>query len=139
MTTAQRRPAPKGTTAKRVRAVVLWVLQIAVAGAFLLSAMGKFTGAEPAASTFEAVGWGDWFRHLVGVLEVAGAVGLLVPPLAGPAALGLAGLMAGAVVTEAFVSGGWVVLPLALLVLCLVIAWGRRDSTARLRASVTRR
>ncbi|MFD2350120.1 hypothetical protein ACFSTC_13410 [Nonomuraea ferruginea] len=46
----------------------------------LMAAMGKFTGAEPSVSTFEAIGWGDWFRYLVAVLEVAVAVCLLAPP-----------------------------------------------------------
>jgi uncharacterized membrane protein YphA (DoxX/SURF4 family) len=117
----------------------MWILQIVVAGFFVMAALGKFAGAEPSASTFEAIGLGDWFRVVVGVLEVAGAVALLVPRLAGAAGLALAGLMAGAVLTEAFVSGGWVVLPLALLVLCLLIAWGRRESTARLWSAVAGR
>jgi putative oxidoreductase len=112
--------------------IALWALQIFTAGWFLMSAVAKFTGAEPSASTFEAIGWGDWFRYLVGVLEAAGVVGLLVPRLAGVAGLAFVGLMAGAVVVEAFVTGGWVVLPLALLVMSAVVAWGRRDSTARL-------
>ncbi|MFB4270770.1 DoxX family protein [Nonomuraea sp. GTA35] len=119
--------------------IVMWILQIVVAGFFVMAALGKFAGAEPSASTFEAIGLGDWFRVVIGVLEVAGAVALLVPRLAGAAGLALAGLMAGAVLTEAFVSGGWVVLPLALLVLCLLIAWGRRESTARLWSAVAGR
>ncbi|WP_063780918.1 DoxX family protein [Nonomuraea sp. SBT364] len=117
---------------RKVGSAALWVLQVVAAGWFVMSALAKFGGAEPAASTFEAIGWGDWFRYLVGVLEVAGAVALLVPRLAGLAGLAFVGLMAGAAVTEAFVSGGGVVLPLALLVVSAVIAWGRRRSTAKL-------
>ncbi|SEG86988.1 DoxX-like family protein [Nonomuraea solani] len=125
-------PRTRQTAAGRVGNVALWVLQVAVAGFFLMSAMGKFTNAEPAASTFEAIGFGDWFRHLVGVLEVAGAAGLLVPRLAGLAGLAFVGLMAGATLTELLVFGGGAVLPLVTLVLCAVIAWGRRESTAAL-------
>ncbi|PZG18583.1 DoxX family protein [Nonomuraea aridisoli] len=117
--------------------VALWILQVVVAGFFVMSALAKFTNAEPAASTFEAIGLGDWFRHLVGVLEVAGAAGLLVPPLAGPAGLALAALMVCATLTELFVLGGGAVLmPLSLLVLCAVIAHGRRAATARLRTRI---
>ncbi|UBU11160.1 DoxX family protein [Nonomuraea gerenzanensis] len=119
--------------------VVLWVLQIAVAGFFVMAALGKFAGAEPSVSTFEAIGFGDWFRILVGVLEVVGAVALLVPRLAGAAGLALAGLMAGAVLTEAFVSKGGVALPLVLLVLCLLVAWGRKESAERLLSAVSGR
>ncbi|TDD46792.1 DoxX family membrane protein [Nonomuraea terrae] len=120
----------------RVGNIALWVLQVVVAGFFVMSAMAKFTNAEPSASTFEAIGLGDWFRHLTGALEVAGAAGLLVPPLAGVAGLALAVLMVCATLTELFVSGGAAVMPLSLLVLCAVIAWGRRAATARLRTRI---
>jgi hypothetical protein len=123
----------------RTRNIALWVLHVLAAACFLLAAAGKLTGAEPSASTFEALGWGDWFRNLVGVLEIVGVVALFVPLLTGLAALAFAVLMAGAVATEAFVTGGGVVLPLILFVVSAVIAWGRRDSIARLRALVTRR
>ncbi|MFG1705124.1 DoxX family protein [Nonomuraea sp. M3C6] len=128
--------APHTTAAGRLLNVALWILQVAVAGFFVMSAMGKFANAEPSASTFEAIGFGDWFRNLVGVLEVAGAVALFVPRLAGLAGLAFAGLTVCATLTELFVSGGGVVLPLVLLALSAVIAWGRRASTARLWALV---
>ncbi|MEV5897905.1 DoxX family protein [Nonomuraea fuscirosea] len=134
MTTSTRR----GATG-RVRNIALWGLQIVLAGFFLMSALGKFGNAEPASSTFAAIGWGDWFRNLTGALEVAGAVALLVPRLAGVAGLAFVGLTACAALAEAFVSGGGVFLPLIVLVLCAVIAWGRRDSTARLWAAVSGR
>ncbi|MFC4009261.1 DoxX family protein [Nonomuraea purpurea] len=127
---------PHPTPRRTITNIALWALQVIVAGFFLMSAVAKFTGAEPAASTFEEIGWGDWFRYLIGALEAAGVAGLLIPRLAGAAGLGLAGLMVGATLTEAFVTGGGVVLPLALLVLSAVIAWGRREGV---RALVTRR
>lgn len=124
-------------TTSPVRNIALWVLQIVMAGYFLMSAMAKFTNVEPAASTFEAIGFGDWFRHLTGVLEVAGAVSLVVPPLAGLAGLALAVLMVFATLTEAFVSKGGVAAPLVLLALCAVIAWCRRSATARLWSRIS--
>ncbi|MFD1932149.1 DoxX family protein [Nonomuraea mangrovi] len=123
----------------RIANVGLWVLQVVMAAGFLLAAMGKFTGAEPSAGTFDAIGIGDWFRYLVGGLEVVGVVGLLVPRLAGPAALALSGLMVGASLTQLIVVGSGVALPVTMLVLSLVIAWGRRSGTARLWAALTRR
>ncbi|MEU6714303.1 DoxX family protein [Nonomuraea sp. NPDC046802] len=128
--------SPHPTPRRTITNIALWALQVIVAGFFLMSAVAKFTDAEPAASTFEEIGWGDWFRYLIGVLEAVGVVGLLIPRLAGAAGLGLAGLMVGATLTEAFVTGGGVVLPLALLVLSAVIAWGRREGV---RALVARR
>ncbi|SDK89674.1 DoxX family protein [Nonomuraea jiangxiensis] len=137
MTSASSPARPRG--AGTVVGIALWALQVVVAGFFLMSALGKFTNAEPSASTFEAIGLGDWFRHFVGVLELLGAVALFVPRLAGPAGLALVALMAGATLTELFVLGGGGVLPLILLALSAVIAWGRRESTARLWSSVTGR
>jgi len=133
MTLIEAKDLPK----RRARNIALWVLQVLTAGPLLLAAAAKLTGAEPSASTFEAIGWGDWFRNLVGLLEIAGVVALFVPLLAGLAALAFVGLMAGAVVTEAFVTGGGVVMPLVLLMMSAAIAWGRRASITRLRALAT--
>lgn len=116
----------------------LWILQIIAAVTFLVAALGKFAGAEPAASTFDALGFGDGFRDLVGILELAGLVALLIPRLTGAAALGFVGLMAAATVTELLIPSGNVALPFALVVSCGVIAWGRRESTKALWALLRR-
>jgi uncharacterized membrane protein YphA (DoxX/SURF4 family) len=111
--------------------ITLWVLQVLLAVQFLFAALGKFTGNEQMVSTFDKIGAGAWFMYLVAVLELAGVVGLLVPRLSGLAALGFVGLMIGATITEAVV-GGFVALPIVLLVLAAIVAWGRRDRTREL-------
>lgn len=127
------------TTRKRTAGHAgLWVLQIIAAVMFLVAALGKLADVEPATSTFDAIGFGDWFRYLVGVLELVGLVALLIPRLTGLAALAFVGLMTGATVTELLIPSGSVALPFALLVGCAVIAWGRRESTAELWALVRR-
>ena len=123
---------------RRAWNVTLWVLQIVAATAFVLVAAAKFTGAQLEVTTFHAIGLGDWFRYLVGGLEIAGAAGLLVPRLAGLAGLALAGLMVGAVLTQLLVIGSGVAMPLPFLAVCCVIAWGRRDRTAALWALISR-
>jgi len=62
-------------------------------------------------------------------LEIAGALGLLVPRLSGPAALGLAGLIVGAAATNAFILGTSPLHPLVLLLVAALVAWGRREQT----------
>ncbi|MEV2221520.1 DoxX family protein [Nocardia vinacea] len=76
----------------------------------------------------------DWFRYFVGAVELAGAIGLVIPRLSGLAAIGLSLTMIGAAYTNAFVVDGYwpVYTPLILLVLFVFIAWGRRDETKRL-------
>ncbi|TMR92771.1 hypothetical protein [Nonomuraea basaltis] len=63
-------------------------------------------------------------------------VGGQLEGLGGTGEDGVAGLMIGATLTELFVSGGGVVLPLVLLMLSAVIAWGRRATTIELWALV---
>ncbi|MEV0084655.1 DoxX family protein [Saccharopolyspora sp. NPDC050642] len=110
--------------------VALWVLQILLAAFFVLASAPKLLGDPTAVQMFDLIGLGQWFRYLTGGLELLGAIGLLVPRLAGLAALGLAGVMVGATITQVFVLDGPVValMPFALVLLFLVIAWGRRRS-----------
>jgi len=72
---------------------------------------------------FTQMGAGQWLRYLAGALELAGAVGMLLPRLPGLAALGLAGLLAGATATNLLVidQGPW--LPLGLLPVSALVAW----------------
>jgi hypothetical protein len=62
---------------------------------------------------------------VVGALEIASAVGVLVPRLSGLAALGLVCLMAGATLTNVLVLGASPLLPLVLLAVSILVAWGR--------------
>jgi putative oxidoreductase len=126
--------APRGSDRGKVWNVALWVLQVAAAGMFFMAGFSKLTGAEPMVGLFEAVGIGQWFRYLTGGLEVIGAVLLLLPTLAGLGALVLAAVMLGAIATHLFVVGGSPLMPLVLLAVLGVIAFARRDRTARLLA-----
>ncbi|MEU8336051.1 DoxX family protein [Micromonospora tulbaghiae] len=113
----------------------LWALQ-GVLGVFLIvaSAGPKLFGEANAVQTFEDMGAAPWFRYLVGLLELAGGIGLLVPRLAGLAAVGLALLMVGAAITQVFIldGGALVLTPVVLFALFVFIAWGRRHSIRRL-------
>ncbi|MEQ7126950.1 DoxX family protein [Actinopolymorpha sp. B11F2] len=133
------RPTTERTTGGRAKSITLWVLQVVTALWFLMAALGKFTGDEVVVATFDAIGFGDWFRYLIGVLEVAGAVAMLIPRLVGLAALGFVGLMAGAVLIQLLVVGSGAFLPVPLLVVSALIAWGRWSSTRQLWALVTSR
>jgi putative oxidoreductase len=121
------------TTSSRVAHRALWVLQILMGVFFIVaSAAPKFWGDPYAVQIFTEIGAGQWFRYVVGAIELAGGIGLMVPRLAGPAAVGLMGLMIGAAYTQAVVLGApaMVVTPIIIFVLAAVIAWGRRESIA---------
>jgi putative oxidoreductase len=117
---------PHSTLNRRLlRNLALWALQIGLALMFLKAGIPKLAGNPMMVQLFGVIGLGQWFRYLTGSLEVAGAIGLLVPGLAGYAGLVLAVVMSGAVVTHLAVLGSSPVLPLVLLVVSLLIAWGR--------------
>jgi uncharacterized membrane protein YphA (DoxX/SURF4 family) len=111
--------------------IVAWILQIVLAIAFLGAGGMKLARPKPAL-VGAGMGWAEDFTDsnvkLIGAVEVLGAIGLVVPWLTGIApiltpiaAVGLALVMGGAVVThvrrkEQFVP------PLVLGVLSLVVA-----------------
>jgi uncharacterized membrane protein YphA (DoxX/SURF4 family) len=123
--------ARSGSTAKIIN-VVVWVLQIAAAGMFLMAGFSKLSGNEQMVGMFEAIGVGQWFRYLTGTLEVAGAILLLIPRTSGLGALMLVGVMAGAVMTHLFIVGGSPLMAIILLVVTGFVAWRRRQQTMNL-------
>ena len=124
-----------GSTGKLIN-IVIWVLQIAAAGMFLMVGFLKLSGNPQLVGLFEAIGLGQWFRYLTGSLEVGGALLLLTPRLSGLGALMLFVVMIGAVITHLFIVGGSPVMALTLLVVTGVVAWGRRQRTLSLFTGV---
>ena len=116
--------------------VFMWTVQVLLAAYFVYSAALLF--GDGLVAKFTEIGVGQWLRYVTGVLELAGAVGLVVPFFSGLAALGLAGVMAGAVGTELFLlANGDAALPAALGGLALAVAVARwstvRTAIAKLR------
>lgn len=107
--------------------IALWIVQLGVAGMFLMAGGAKLSSDPMMVATFEKISVGQWFRYLTGALEVVGAVGLLTPFASGLAALGLVFVMIGAVLSHLFVLGGSSAPAIVLLVASGVIAWGRRS------------
>ena len=96
--------APSLTHASPVRSgraglIALWIVQIALAGMFLLAGGSKLLGAPAMVGLFDAIGIGQWFRYLTGLIEVGSALALLVPSIAVFGALALVATMVGAIAT----------------------------------------
>lgn len=119
--------------------LALWVLQAALAFQFAGAGLVKVTGSPEMVDLFATIGAGQWLRYLVGALELAGAVGLLVPVLSGLAALGLAALMVGATATNLLILGASPWLPIGLLLASAVVAWARRSRTRQAAGRLLRR
>ena len=75
---------------------------------------------------FEQVGIGQWFRNVTGVIEIAGAVLVILPSKAVYGAGLLAATMIGAIITHLFVIGGSPMPAIVLLVVALVVVWNHR-------------
>jgi putative oxidoreductase len=121
-------------TMRRVRpgSVALWVVQVVLAVGFLQTGLMKLSGSPVMVDLFAEIGAGQWFRYVVGALELAGGVGLLIPRLSGLAALGLTGVMTGAVLTTVLVLGESPAVPLVYLLIAATIAWFRRSAIRQL-------
>ena len=115
-------------TARRSRpaTVALWALQVLLTAAFVMAALPKLTGDPAMIDLFDAIGAGQWLRYAIGILELAGAIGLLIPRLCGLAALGLTLLLVGATLTNIVALHASPAIPLGYLLLAATVAWFRR-------------
>lgn len=110
----------------RAATVLGWLLRIGLALVFAGAGFSKVAGDPAMLQLFDDIGAGQGLRHLVGALELAGAVGLLIPRLCGLAAIGLALLMVGASVVNVVVLDVSAGFTLLLLGLAAVVVWLRR-------------
>ncbi|MFE9580993.1 DoxX family protein [Nocardia sp. NPDC006044] len=145
MTTANPAAAFTADTTYRpgkVRNRVLWTLQI-VLGLFFIIASGgpklviPNTLMENAPANL-TIPFG--LLIFIGVAEVAGGIGLLVPRLSALAAAGLSIVTVLAAATQAFLAGqpAMALFPLALAAIFAWIAYERRATVADLRDSLSR-
>ncbi|MCX2731430.1 DoxX family protein [Saccharopolyspora sp. NFXS83] len=123
-------PAPRSRPAAATAA--LWVLQVLLAIVFALIALPKMLGNPIAVDPFDLIGLGIPGMVVVGWLEFAGAIALLVPRLCGLASACQVPLMIGATVLTAVQDPELVAIPAITLVVVCVVAWLRRHDTAAL-------
>ncbi len=108
--------------------VIGWILAVFLALVFTLAGGVKLMGAPGMVAEFAQIGIGQWFRIVTGIVEVSGAIGLLIPRFRFWAALQIAAVMVGATAVNL-----WVLhvpalagLTATLMVLALVLALLRR-------------
>jgi putative oxidoreductase len=125
---ATRAVTGNGTYLERGRAslIALWLAQIALAVMFLMAGGSKLAGVPAMVGLFDAIGLGQWFRYVTGVIEIASGVALLVPSAAIFGAMLLIPTMIGAIVVNVFIVPGSPVMPLLLLLVAAAVAWARR-------------
>lgn len=118
--------------------IVLWIIQILLALLFLFAGGTKLVLPAEVLQKMGSpnqVQFPGLFIKFIGLVEVAGALGLVLPGLlrirkglTPLAAAGLAIVMVGAVVVVAMGDGVVMALtPIIVLLLCVFVAYGRRD------------
>jgi len=138
ITTTARVPAREARRRRRTSAR-LWAGQILLAYVFVSAAVPKLSAQPGMVHEFAQIGAGQWMRYLVGTTELAGAIGLLTPWLAGLAAAGLAAEMAGAtIINVAVLHSGTGVLTLVLCAGSALLAYRRRQQINDLPAVMRR-
>jgi uncharacterized membrane protein YphA (DoxX/SURF4 family) len=133
-------PATNTPRTRRAR-ISLTALQI-VLGLFyaIASALPKLLANPSAVEAFDKLGWGHTGMYVIGALELAGGIALLVPLLDSVAAVALSALMLGAfIVNVTAIHGPYVATPLILILPLALIAWARRSHTSELLRVVRRR
>jgi len=106
----------------------LLALRALSALAFLAAGLAKLSGAAMMVATFQAIGIGQWFRYVTGVIEVGGAILLFMPGLQGIGAGVLAATMIGAMLSHIVILGTATMLPSVILfILTATIAYAYRS------------
>jgi putative oxidoreductase len=106
----------------------LWALKIVLAAVFLFFGIQKLLGGTAWVQLFAMAGYPEWFRTVVGAIETAGGIALLIPAFSAYAAIALAVVMFGATFTQLVSGGGWAALASLVLLVALI-------AVARLRWS----
>lgn len=105
----------------------LLVVKTLLTLAFLAAGLAKLTGAEMMVQTFEAVGIGQWFRYVTGLIEVGSAILLWIPGRQFVGSVLLVCTMIGAVLAHLLILGPSAVPALVLGILAAITAYAYRD------------
>jgi len=115
----------------RGRVVGAWIVQGLLAAAFLAAGGAKLAGVPMMVQIFDQIGMGQWFRVVTGLVEVIGAVALVVPGFAALGAAWLGATMFFAVLTDLLILHRSALPAVILLTLCVLVVWLRRDQLAQ--------
>jgi putative oxidoreductase len=106
--------------------IALWIVSILVAAIFAFAGLPKLLMPEKVKPMFVQYGYAPWFATVIGICEVLGAIGLLVPRVAAFAAAGLSIIMVGAFFTLATHHELMqAIVPLVVLALLITVGYAR--------------
>jgi putative oxidoreductase len=112
---------------------LIWTMRILLAAVFLYEGIDKFSERRLWLRIFDEIGFGQWFRYFTGVVEISGALTLLIPKATLVAVGLLVSTMIGALLVHVLVTGvgpQTVFVGILLLMLCTIGArradWRKR-------------
>lgn len=96
--------------------------------AFVGAGLAKLAGVDMMVATYDAIGVGQWFRYVTGIIEVGAAVLLWLPRRQVLAAAMLGGTMVGAVLAHLLILGAAEGVPAVILgLICAAVIYVHRD------------
>jgi uncharacterized membrane protein YphA (DoxX/SURF4 family) len=115
------------------KVIATWVLSGLIALVMIMAGGAKLAGAEDQVKGFAAMGFPTWFMYVTGLIEIVGAVLLLIPRTAAFGVLLLGATMVGAVLSLLKVGDvAHSPIPLVFLLVIALIGWLRIDSFRKL-------
>ena len=103
-------------------------LRVLLTFVFVAAGGAKLFGASMMVETFDAIGWGQWFRYVTAFVELGAATMLWIPVLSVLGSSMLSATMVCGALFHVFVIGPSAVPALVLAVLCGVMFWIDRAS-----------
>jgi uncharacterized membrane protein YphA (DoxX/SURF4 family) len=110
---------------KRPLNILLWCVQAFLAFLFVNAGWPKLAGRGDMIELFTVVGFGQWLRYLTALLELGGALLILVPRTSWIGATMLATVMVGASIAHIFILHVPVTTPAVVLLMTAFVVWGR--------------
>ena len=107
----------------RWRKIAIWAFRVILGLLFLAIGSTKLTGTWDTVPYFAAIGWGQWFRYLTGLLDIVGAALLFVPRWTCYGAIMLTCAAGTGALIGIFRPALPVALPLVFASLAAVLAW----------------
>jgi putative oxidoreductase len=98
---------------------------------FVGASSAKLMGSPEMIALFSAVGAGQWFRYATGILELAGAVLIMVPKTRRTGAALLATVMVGALTAHLYILHAPPSTPVVLLLMSGFVVWGGAVASPR--------
>ena len=115
--------ATRGAATGRPLDMLLWCVQAFLALVFVSASWAKLMGQPEMVALFTAVGLGPWLRHVTGILELTGAVLIMVPKTRRLGAAVLATVMLGALTAHLFILHVSPTTPGVLFFMSALVVW----------------